>query len=233
MASIDPLHVPSSRDLRISWLLSSVLAGCAMLFVACAQDVDGGAFDDQGDAASTGDDASSDPSPSGTGTPHSDAAPPPPGATDSGSKPTPSDAAPPPPPEDAAPPPPAGDLQHCVDVINKYRASIGAKPYARSSELEAFATEGAKEDSKSGEPHGHFMATSGGGVAWAENEIPGWPKGDYGGVTGVVDEGCKAMWDEGPGGGHHDNMASHEYTQVGCGIFVTASGDVWITQDFR
>lgn len=125
------------------------------------------------------------------------------------------------------------DLQHCVDVINPYRAKVGAPALTRSSALEAFAAEGALSDSKTGEAHGHFMATSGGDVAFAENEIPGWPLADYGSLRVVIDQGLQMMWDEGPGGGHHDNMASREYTQVGCGSHVTASGDVWVVQDFR
>ena len=142
--------------------------------------------------------------------------------------------APPPSPDDGgAPPPAADDLQHCVDVINSYRAKLGRTPYKRSSALEAFAAEGAKEDSKSGSPHGHFMATSGGGIAWAENEIPGWSLADSGSVRAVLDDGLKMMWDEGPGGGHYENMSSRSYKEVGCGIYVTPSKDVWIVQDFR
>jgi len=41
------------------------------------------------------------------------------------------------------------------------------------------------------------------------------------------------MWGEGPGGGHYENMASRSYSEVGCGIYVTPSRDVWIVQDFR
>lgn len=124
------------------------------------------------------------------------------------------------------------DDRHCVDVINGYRAKVGKPPLARSAALEAFATEGAKSDAATGTPHGHFTATSGGGVAWAENEVPGWPLADSGSVRAVIDEGTKAMWDEGPGGGHYENIIG-DWTQVGCGTFVTASGDVWVTQDFR
>ena len=126
------------------------------------------------------------------------------------------------------------DLQHCVDVINSYRAQIKVTPYARASDLEAFAATGAQEDSASGSPHGHFVATNGGnGIAFAENEVPGWPLAQYGSLTAVIDQGMQMMWAEGPGGGHYDNMASTQYTLAGCGFFTTSDGSVWITTDFR
>jgi hypothetical protein len=93
--------------------------------------------------------------------------------------------------------------------------------------------EGAQEDSQSGSAHGHFSRTGGcNGTAWAENEIPGWPLEWYGTVTQVIDGGLEMMMDEGPGGGHYENMLG-DYTDVGCGISVTQGGDVWSVQDFR
>jgi len=125
-------------------------------------------------------------------------------------------------------------LQHCVDVINSYRAQINVPAYTRSSALEAFAATGAQSDSQTGEAHGYFVSTNGGnGIAFAENEVPGWPLDQYGSVTAVIDQGMQAMWAEGPGGGHYDNMASTDYTQVGCGTFVTTDDSVWITTDFK
>jgi hypothetical protein len=40
------------------------------------------------------------------------------------------------------------------------------------------------------------------------------------------------MWDEGPGGGHYDNIAGDQ-KEAGCGIYVTPSGAVWVIQDFK
>lgn len=121
------------------------------------------------------------------------------------------------------------DAVYCVQVINRYRAKAGVPPLERSAALEAFAMKGAESDAKSGRPHGYFSQTSGGGIAWAENEIPGWP----GAVREVIAEGTEMMWNEGPGGGHHDNIASKKWKEVGCGIYVTASKKVWVTQDFH
>jgi uncharacterized protein YkwD len=125
-------------------------------------------------------------------------------------------------------------LQHCIDDINSYRAQINVPPYTRSSDLEAFAATGAESDSQSGQAHGHFIATNGGnGVAFAENEVPGWPLAEYGSVTAIMDQGMQMMWAEGPGGGHYENMASTQYTLAGCGTYTTSDGNVWITTDFR
>ncbi len=119
--------------------------------------------------------------------------------------------------------------QLCVDLTNRYRAEHGRSPVARSPELEECATEGAEYDSGSFFPHAHFSRTGGcGGVADAENECPGW-SGD---VLTVVRDCLAMMMDEGPGGGHYENiLGSHE--GVGCGIHVTARGAVWVVQDFR
>jgi uncharacterized protein YkwD len=121
-----------------------------------------------------------------------------------------------------------------VDVINSYRAKINVAAYTRASDLETFATAGAQSDSQSGTPHGHFTSTSGGGVAFAENEVPGWPLAQYGSsVDTVIEQGLQMMWNEGPGGGHYENMSSTQYTSAGCGYAQTASGDLWVTMDFR
>ncbi len=125
-------------------------------------------------------------------------------------------------------------LQRCVDDINSYRATLGVPAYTRSSDLETFAATGAQSDAQSGQPHGHFISTNGGnGVAFAENEVPGWPLNQYGSVAAVVDQGMQMMWGEGPGGGHYENMASTQYTLAGCGTYTTSDGSVWVTTDFR
>jgi hypothetical protein len=212
-----------------------VIASLSLLLVACGSSLGGiGTDDDLGDGGvdrSDAHDNSDAPSLHDTRAPSSGDAPPgsdapsPPPPIDSGSIATDSGGTAP----DTAT---SDDLQHCVDVLNSYRAKVGRPPLARASDLEAYATVGAKSDSETGEPHGHFMSTDGGGIAWAENEIPGWPLVDYGSVRDVIDEGTKMMWDEGPGGGHYENIVG-DYTQVGCGTYLTPGGDVWITQDFR
>jgi uncharacterized protein YkwD len=127
----------------------------------------------------------------------------------------------------------SSDLSHCLSVLNAYRAKVGAPPLGESSALDTFAAAGAQSDSQSGQAHGHFKTQGSPLVAFAENEIPGWPLGQYGSVSKIIDEGMQMMFNEGPGGGHYDNMTSTHYTQAGCGIFVTSSNAVWVTTDFR
>ncbi len=106
---------------------------------------------------------------------------------------------------------------------------VGAPPVSRSAELEAFANEGARQDAASRSPHGHFSSENGGGIAWAENEIPWWDGGP-GDVMRVVREGLEAMWSEGPGGGHYENMKG-DYGLLGCGIHA-GNGEITVVQDF-
>jgi hypothetical protein len=136
-----------------------------------------------------------------------------------------------------APPEPAdpyaADKQHCVEVINQYRAQVGKPGLAQSAALEECADEGAQQDAASGRPHGHALDTSFcHGTADAENETPGWPLSMYGSIRTVIDESTKMMFEEGPGGGHYQNIIG-SHVSVGCGIYVTSAGKVWIVQDYK
>jgi hypothetical protein len=112
----------------------------------------------------------------------------------------------------------------CVATINAYRASIGKKALARWSDSEHCAGSEAESDSASERAHGAFGDCG----EMAQNECPGWP-----GPAADVIKGClKAMWSEGPGGGHYDNMAG-SYTKVDCGFSTLPNGDVWAVQNFR
>jgi hypothetical protein len=65
----------------------------------------------------------------------------------------------------------------------------------------------------------------------AENECPqqlGWTVGSD--IVATVKMCVKAYYDEGPGGGHYENMMG-AYTKIGCGIY--QSGEkITILQDF-
>jgi hypothetical protein len=186
-----------------------------------------------------GDNGGTPPPPSPHGAPDSpDArAPPPAPSGDGGSSPL--DAGAPGP--DAAPTTdagtPAGDpvLQHCVDKINSYRAQIGAPPYARSAPLESFAAQAAASDAQTGQVHGYFDQTNGGGgVAATEGELPGYSLQDNGGsIEGVVDSGLDQMWSEGPGGANYEEMASTQYTTAACGYATAQDQSIWVVFDFR
>lgn len=47
-------------------------------------------------------------------------------------------------------------------------------------------------------------------------------------------KGClQGMWNEGPGGGHYENMKSPTAKEVWCGFYTAPDGAVWSVQDFR
>lgn len=126
-------------------------------------------------------------------------------------------------------------LQLCVDETNRYRAMDGKGPIARSATLEAFAAEGAAQDTQSMQAHGHFGQQDGNHlVAFAENACPswsGWRLGDGPNATQDAVAACiKAFYDEGPGGGHYENLMS-DNASVGCGFYIE-SGGITIIQDF-
>ena len=120
------------------------------------------------------------------------------------------------------------ELAYCVAETNRYRATVSVPALARSSALEAYAAVGASVDGSAHAAHQHFRSTNGGGVALAENEIPWWSSSS---VHQVIQNGLAMMWNEGPGGGHYENMRG-PYTQLGCGIFVNGS-EITVVQDFR
>jgi hypothetical protein len=126
------------------------------------------------------------------------------------------------------------DLEFCVSETNRLRATAGKSPVERSPALEEFAATGAAEDSQSGRPHGHFADTNGGGIAFAENTCPsfgGWTLAFGGGtVRGTIAACLEAFFDEGPGGGHYDNMMGN-YKTVGCGWYLDGDA-ITITQNF-
>lgn len=122
----------------------------------------------------------------------------------------------------------AGNVQFCVDEINRYRASIGQPALGRSDALDQFATLAAEHDHAAGVPHQYFRTTNGGGVAMAETELLHWTNFA---VRDVIKEGLAGMWAAGPRGEHY-TILSGNYTQVGCGVYVNGPS-VSVAQDFR
>ncbi len=115
------------------------------------------------------------------------------------------------------------DHEACVDRINAYRASIGLPPYARDASSEACADAQARSDSQTDNAHGAFGDCG----EFAQNECPGWDS-----IEEVLDGCLQNMWDEGPGGGHYENMAG-DYEEAFCGFYTTPDGEVWAIQNFR
>lgn len=125
---------------------------------------------------------------------------------------------------------PYGDARmRCVNRTNALRATKGLSPIPRLASAEACADGQAKSDSESGKAHGAFDACLDQVKGWkgvAQNECP-----NYGSVEDTLTTCLDAMWAEGPGGGHYDNMTG-ESTDTACGIYKTPAGKVWLVQDF-
>lgn len=134
----------------------------------------------------------------------------------------------------------AGDAhaQHNLDTLNMYRAQAGVAPLAYDAQLSTFSTTAAMQLEATNQAHGYFMAQASSGALWsqgfcgsaAENQAPGWPvNGDE---DATIDAILKAMMDEGPGGGHHDNILAASSTRVGVGLVVDANQQLWFSNDF-
>jgi hypothetical protein len=113
----------------------------------------------------------------------------------------------------------------CVSAINAHRADVGLGALAEWSGAATCADGQAKSDAQSSAPHGAFGACD----EAAQNECPGWP----GTLNDVITSCLQAMWGEGPGGGHYDNITSTSHTKVTCGIYQTSAGKWWVVQDYR
>lgn len=123
-----------------------------------------------------------------------------------------------------------GDARiRCVDRVNELRATKGKGPIPRLASAEPCADGQAKSDSESGKAHGAFDACLNQVKKWrgvAQNECPNY-KSVEATLTGCID----AMWKEGPGGGHYDNMMG-DSTHIACGFYTTPEGKVWQVQDY-
>jgi hypothetical protein len=123
--------------------------------------------------------------------------------------------------------------EFCVSETNRYRAMLQKPALTESMTLEAYADTGAMVDFGSS-PHNHFTMTSGGGISFAENECPqqgnwnlSFGNGDLGMTVGFC---ILQFFQEGPGGGHYENMMG-PYAMLGCGIYVVGQ-QLTIVQDY-
>lgn len=136
-----------------------------------------------------------------------------------------------PPPAPAAPenqPAVSDASSFCVAEINKYRAQVGAPPLARWDAAETCTANQCQNDAASRRAHGSFGACN----ELAQNECPGWG-GWSGDPKNVLSRCLAAMWAEGPGGGHYENMRNPRYTKVACSFYQAPNGQVTAIQNFR
>jgi hypothetical protein len=113
----------------------------------------------------------------------------------------------------------------CVTTINNFRKTKGLPALERWTAAEGCSDGQSKDDGASNTGHGSFGRCG----EWAQNECPGWP----GPPDEMIPECLKAMWDQGPGEGHYDTMASTEWKAVACGFATTSKGSVWSVQNFK
>jgi uncharacterized protein YkwD len=125
----------------------------------------------------------------------------------------------------------AAERRLCLEITNRYRATVKAPPLSVSPALEAYAADAARHDGLAHAPHAYFERTNGGNVALAENLVPWWSLARRRTAAAIVEDGLALMWAEGPKGVHRRNMAGR-YTEVGCGLFVNGD-EVTMVQAFR
>jgi len=132
-------------------------------------------------------------------------------------------------------------VQHNLDMLNMYRAQAGVGPLTVDDQLSMFSTTASNMLEATGQAHGYFASQGQSGALWsegfcssaAENQAPGWALSSFGGsMDATVDAILKAMMDEGPGGGHHDNILEASSVRVGVGLVLDAQQQLWFTNDF-
>lgn len=148
--------------------------------------------------------------------------------------------APPPPPRPADPYPPDPLVRYNVEQVNAYRARKELPPLLYDAKISAFAKRGSEQLARDHVPHAHFAKNAQGapgfGSKAAENQ------GDPNGVPRLdadpvkngkkqIDIMLELMWNEGPGGGHYDNMMNPHFRRIGIGL-VYSGGKLYLTNDF-
>lgn len=148
--------------------------------------------------------------------------------------------APPPPPRPADAFPADPRVRHNVEQINAYRSRKGLVPLLYDAKISAFALRGSERLARDHVPHANFaehgQGAPGFGSRSAENQ------GDPNGVPAMdpdpvksgkkqIDVMLKLMMDEGPGGGHYDNMMNPRFRRVGIGL-ADVGGKLYMTNDF-
>jgi uncharacterized protein YkwD len=145
--------------------------------------------------------------------------------------------APPSRPADAYPADPL--VRYNVDKVNAYRARGGLPPLLYDARLSAFATQGSHRLARDHVPHANFAEHAQAqhfGSRSAENQgdpggVPVLDRDPWRNATKQVDIMLKLMMDEGPGGGHYDNIMNPKMRRIGIGN-VVVGGRFYMTNDF-
>lgn len=149
--------------------------------------------------------------------------------------------APAPPARPADPTPGDARVRYNVDRVNAYRAQKGLEPLLYDAKISVFATAGSERLSRDHQPHAHFMSSAKGapGFGRAPQRTRAtraasrrWTRSPPRAARSRSNATPKLMMDEGPGGGHYDNMMSPRYRRIGIGL-VDVGGELYMTNDFR
>jgi uncharacterized protein YkwD len=133
--------------------------------------------------------------------------------------------------------------QFNLDRINALRKSAGLAPLVLDPQITAFAREGSAQLMRDHVPHGHFAQAGDGiwqrgfkgGIAENQGYWNGWPRAASDPVANEqaqIAQILKSMMDEGPGGGHHDNILSPKAKRLGVGLLEDGEGKLYLTNDF-
>lgn len=119
----------------------------------------------------------------------------------------------------------AAARQRCSTRTNELRAQAGSAAVAPYPEKRACVDQQARDDSLSGDAHGTFGRCG----ERAQNECPRSSKDPVKAVEACLE----MMFDEGPGGGHYENIVGKRYTKMECGFYEdVARSRLLFTQDF-
>jgi len=112
-----------------------------------------------------------------------------------------------------------------LQIVNQYRARVGAPALTRRTSSESCVDNQIKLDAVANTFHKNFQLCSEHG----QNE------GNEGGsqpFESRLRDMLAGMWAEGPGGGHYNNIVSKRYKELAVGIYVDPGGKLWFANDF-
>jgi uncharacterized protein YkwD len=144
------------------------------------------------------------------------------------------------PPRPADPFPADPLVKYNVERVNAYRAAKGLPALLYDAKISAFARAGSEQLADDHRPHAHFQAKSDGAPGFGNRSAEN--QGDPSGVSVMdpdpvksgkkqIDTMLRLMMDEGPGGGHYENIVSTHFRRVGIGL-VYVQGRLYLTNDF-
>jgi len=130
-------------------------------------------------------------------------------------------------------------VRYNVERVNGYRAQGGLPPLLYDARISAFAIAGSQRLARDHVPHANFADNAQAqrfGSRSAENQgdprgVPTMDADPWRNAQKQVDIMLKLMMDEGPGGGHYDNIMNPKLRRIGVGN-IYSGGRFYLTNDF-